>query len=121
MLMLVSIVVEFNMWLDSFTAMNILLMVMVLNWVHNFTVNDLVMMVWSCMVDIVLNFMDMGWLVMVYVMMIVNIVVYNFMVYWLNMVDMHIMMIKIVKAVVRVDIVVNKMSMTYILEVVKLI
>ena len=38
-------------------------------------------------------------------MMIINIVVYNFMVYnWLYMVDVHIMMIKIVKAMVRVDI-----------------
>ena len=54
-------------------------------------------------------------------MMIVNIVVYNFMVYnWLHMVDMHIMMIKIVKAMVRVDIMME-MSMTSIFEVIKLI
>ena len=56
-------VMEFNMWLDSFTAMDILLMVMVLDWVHNFTVNDFVMMVWSCMVNVIVNLMD--WLMMV--------------------------------------------------------
>ena len=54
-------------------------------------------------------------------MMIINIVVYNFMVYhWFHMVDVHIMMIEIVKAVVRVDIMME-MSMTCISEVVKLI
>ena len=54
-------------------------------------------------------------------MMIVNIVVYNFMVYyWLHMVDVHIMMIKIVKAMVRMDIMME-MSMTCISEMVKLI
>ena len=54
-------------------------------------------------------------------MMIVNIVVYNFMVYyWLHMVDVHIMMIKIVKAMVRVDIMME-MSMTSFFKVVKLI
>ena len=63
MLMVVSMIMEFNMWLDSFTAMDILLMVMVLDWVHNFTVNDFVMMVWSCMVDVIVNLMD--WLMMV--------------------------------------------------------
>ena len=120
MLMMVSVIVEFNMWLDSFTAMNILLMVMVVDWVHNFTVNNFVMMVWGCMVYIIMNLMDMSWFMMVYVMMIINIVVYNFMVYWLNMVDMHIMMIEIVKAMVRVGIVME-MSMTCISEVVKLI
>ena len=64
MLMVVSMVMEFNMWLDSFTAMDILFMVMVLDWVHNFTVNDFVMMVWSCMVNIIMDLMDMGWLMM---------------------------------------------------------
>lgn len=63
MLMVVSMIMEFNMWLDSFTAMDILLVVMVLDWVHNFTVNDFVMMVWSCMVDVIVNLMD--WLMMV--------------------------------------------------------
>ena len=63
MLMVVSMIMEFNMWLDSFTAMDILLVVMVLDWVHNFTVNDLVMMVWSCMVNVIMNLMD--WLMMV--------------------------------------------------------
>ena len=63
MLMVVSMIMEFNMWLDSFTAMDILLMVMVLDWVHNFTVNDLVMMVWSCMVNVIMNLMN--WLMMV--------------------------------------------------------
>ena len=63
MLMMVSMIMEFNMWLDSFTAMDILLMVMVLDWVHNFTVNDFVMMVWSCMVNVIMNLMD--WLMMV--------------------------------------------------------
>ena len=63
MLMVVSMIMEFNMWLDSFTAMDILLMVMVLDWVHNFTVNDFVMMVWSCMVNVIMNLMD--WLMMV--------------------------------------------------------
>ena len=54
-------------------------------------------------------------------MMIVNIVVYNFMVYnWLHMVDVYIMMIEIVKAVVRVDIMME-MSMTSISEMIKLI
>ena len=54
-------------------------------------------------------------------MMIVNIVMHNFMVYhWLHMVDVHIMMIKIVKAMVRVDIMME-MSMTSIFEVIKLI
>ena len=120
MLMMVSVIVEFNMWLDSFTAMNIFLMVMMVDWVHNFTVNNFVMMVWGCMVYIIMNLMDMSWFMMVYVMMIINIVVNNFMVYWLNMVDMHIMMIEIVKAMVRVDIVME-MSMTCISEVVKLI
>ena len=61
--MVVSMVMEFNMWLDSFTAMDILLMVMVLDWVHNFTVNDFVMMVWSCMVNVIMDLMD--WLMMV--------------------------------------------------------
>ena len=63
MLMVVSMIMEFNMWLDSFTAMDILLVVMVLDWVHNFTVNDLVMMVWSCMVNVIMNLMN--WLMMV--------------------------------------------------------
>ena len=63
MLMVVSMIMEFNMWLDSFTAMDILLMVMVLDWVHNFTVNDFVMMVWSCMVNVIMDLMD--WLMMV--------------------------------------------------------
>ena len=63
MLMVVSMIMEFNMWLDSFTAMDILLVVMVLDWVHNFTVNDFVMMVWSCMVNVIMNLMD--WLMMV--------------------------------------------------------
>lgn len=120
MLMMVSVIVEFNMWLDCFTAMNILFLVMVLDWVHNFTVNNIVMMVWGCVVYIIMNLMDMCWLMMVHVMMIINIVVYNFMVYWLNMVDMHIMMIKVVKAKVRVDIVME-MSMACIFKVVKLI
>ena len=119
--MMVSMVMEFNMWCDSFTAMNILLMVMVLDWVHNFTVNDFMMVVWSFMVHIVVNFVDMGWLMMVYVMMIVNIVVNNFMVYWLHMVDVNIMMIKIVIAMVIVDIMDDMMSMTNIFKVVKLI
>ena len=120
MLMMVSVIVEFNMWLDCFTTMNILLMVMVLDRVHNFTLNNFVMMVWGCMVYIIMNLMDMSGLMMVYVMMIIHVVVYNFMVYWLNMVDMNIMMIKIVKAMVRVDIVME-MSMTCISKVVKLI
>ena len=60
---MVSMVMEFNMWLDSFTAMDILLMVMVLAWVHNFTVNDFVMVVWCCMVNVIVNLMD--WLMMV--------------------------------------------------------
>ena len=63
MLMLVSMVVEFNMWLDSLSAMDIFLMVMVLDWMHIFTVNDFVMMVWSCMVNVIMNLMD--WLMMV--------------------------------------------------------
>ena len=63
MLMVVSMIMEFNMWLDSFTAMDILLVVMVLDWVHNFTVNDFVMMVWSCMVNVIMDLMD--WLMMV--------------------------------------------------------
>ena len=63
MLMVVSMVMEFNMWLDSFTAMDILLVVMVLDWVHNFTVNDFVMVVWGCMVYVIVNLMD--WLMMV--------------------------------------------------------
>ena len=63
MLMVVSMIMEFNMWLDSFTAMDILLVVMVLDWVHNFTVNDFVMVVWSCMVNVIMNLMD--WLMMV--------------------------------------------------------
>ena len=120
MLMMVSVIVEFNMWLDCFTAMNILLMVMVLDRVNNFTLNNFMMMVWGCMVYIIMNLMDMSGLMMVYVMMIIHVVVYNFVVYWLNMVDMHIMMIKIVKAMVRVDIVME-MSMACISKVVKLI
>ena len=56
-------IMEFNMWLDSFTAMDVFFMVMVLDWVHNFTVNDFVMMVWSCMVNVIMNLMD--WLMMV--------------------------------------------------------
>ena len=63
MLMVVSMIMEFNMWLDSFTAMDVFFMVMVLDWVHNFTVNDFVMMVWSCMVNVIMNLMD--WLMMV--------------------------------------------------------
>ena len=63
MLMVVSMIMEFNMWLDSFTAMDILLVVMVLDWVHYFTVNDFVMMVWSCMVNVIMDLMD--WLMMV--------------------------------------------------------
>ena len=63
MLMVVSMIMEFNMWLDSFTAMDVFFMVMVLDWVHNFTVNDFVMMVWSCMVNVIVNLMD--WLMMV--------------------------------------------------------
>ena len=54
-------------------------------------------------------------------MMIVNIVVNNFMMYyWIHMVNVHIMMIKIVKAMVRVDIMME-MSMTSFFKVVKLI
>ena len=47
---MVSVIVEFNMWLDCFTAMNIFLMVMVLDRVNNFTLNNFMMMVWGCMV-----------------------------------------------------------------------
>ena len=64
MLMLVSMVVEFNMWLDSFTAMDVLFVVMVLDWMHNFMVNDFVMVVWCCMVNIIVHLVDMGWLMM---------------------------------------------------------
>ena len=54
-------------------------------------------------------------------MMIVNIVMYNFMMnHWIHMMNVHIMMIKIVKAMVRVDIMM-KMSMTSFFKVVKLI
>ena len=54
-------------------------------------------------------------------MMIVNIVMHNFMMYyWFHMVDVHIMMIEIVKAMVRVDIMME-MSMTSFFKVVKLI
>ena len=63
-LMVVSMIMEFNMWLDSFTSMDILFMVMVLDWVSNFMVNDFMMMVWSCMVNIIMDLMDMGWLMM---------------------------------------------------------
>ena len=56
-------VMEFNMWLDSFTAMDVLFMVMVLDWVSNFMVNNFMMMVWSCMVNVIVNLMN--WLMMV--------------------------------------------------------
>ena len=112
-LVLRAVVVELNVRLDSVAAMHIFLMMSVLHWVH-----DLVMVVWCLMMDIVVHFMDMGWLVVGDVV----IMVYHLMVGWLNMMHVHIMVIKVlmvvvvVEAVIRVEVVVASLS-----EVVELV
>lgn len=117
-LVLRPVVVELNVRFDSVAAMHIFLMMSVLHWVHDLAVNDLVMVVWCLMMDIVVDFMDMSWLVMGDVV----IMVYNLMVGWLNMVHVHIVVIKVVmvvvvvEAVVRVEVVVPSLS-----EVVELV
>ena len=130
MLMLISMIVEFDMWGNGFTSMNEFFMMVVLNWVRDLMMDNLVMVVWSFVVNIVVNFVDVVRLMVeiMMVIMIVMVMMYNLVVYGLNMMDVNIMMIEIVmieivmiiEAVIRVDIMVN-MSMTSISEVVKLV
>lgn len=117
-LVLRTVVVELNVRLDGVAAMHVFLVMSVLHWVHDLAVYDFVMVVWCLMMDIVMDLMDMGWLVVGDVV----IVVYHLMVSWLNVVHVHIVVIEVVvvvvvvEAVVRVEMVVASLS-----EVVKLV
>ena len=123
MLMLISMVMEFDMWCNSLTSVNEMFMMVMINWMSNFMMDNLMMVVWSFVMDIVVDFVDMVRFMMV-VMMIIMVMVHNLMVYGLNMMDVNIMMIKIVmivEAVIRVDIMVDNMGMASISEVIELV
>ena len=123
MLMLISVVMEFDMWCNSFTSVNEMVMMMMINWLSNFMMDDLMMVVWSFVMDIIVDFVDMVRFMMV-VMMIIMVMVHDLVVYGLNMMDVNIMMIKIVmivEAVIRVDIMVDNMGMASISEMIKLV
>ena len=120
MLMLISVVMEFDMWCNSFTSVNEMFMMMMINWMSNFMMDDLMMVVWSFVMDIVVNFVNMVRLVMI--VMIIMIMVHDLMVYGGNMMDVNIMMIKIVmivEAVIRVNIMVDNMSISEVIELVR--
>ena len=121
-LVVISMVVEFDMWCNNLTSMNEMFMMMMINWMGNFLMDDLMMVVWSFVMDIVVNFVDMVGLMMV--VMIIMVMVYDLMVYGGNMMDVNIMMIKIVmivEAMIRVDIMVYNVTMASISEVIKLV
>ena len=123
MLMLISMVMEFDMWCDSLTSVNAMFMMVMINWMSNFMMDDLMMVVWSFVMDIVVDFLDMVRFMMV-VMMIIMVMVHDLMVYGLNMMDVNIMMIKIVmivEAVIRVDIMVDNMGKASISEMIELV
>ena len=120
MLMVISMVMEFNMWCNDFTSMNEMFMMMMINWMGNFMMDDLMMVVWSFVMDIVVNFVDVVRLVMI--VMIIMVMVDDLMVYGGNMMDVNIMMIKIVmivEAVIRVNIMVDNMSISEVIELVR--
>ena len=121
-LVVISMVVEFDMWCNNLTSMNEMFMMMMINWMGNFLMDDLMMVVWGFVMDIVVNFVDMVGLMMV--VMIIMVMVYDLMVYGGNMMDVNIMMIKIVmivEAMIRVDIMVYNVTMASISEVIKLV
>ena len=122
MLMVISMVMEFDMWCNDFTSVNEMFMMMMINWMGNFMMDDLMMVVWSFVMDIVVNFVNMVRLMMI--VMIIMVMVHDLMVYGGNMMDVNIMMIKIVmivEAVIRVNIMVDNMTMASISEVIKLV
>ena len=122
MLMVISMVMEFDMWCNDFTSVNEMFMMMMINWMGNFMMNDLMMVVWSFVMDIVVNFVNMVRLMMI--VMIIMVMVHDLMVYGGNMMDVNIMMIKIVmiiEAMIRVDIMVYNVTMASISEVIKLV
>ena len=54
--MLISVVMEFDMWCNSFTSVNEMVMMMMINWMSNFMMDDLMMVVWSFVMNVVRSF-----------------------------------------------------------------
>ena len=96
-LMLSTVVVELDMGLNCVASVKILLVVLVFNWVDHFTVYNLVMVVWSFVMDVIVHFVEVGWLMVGHVVI---------MVHRLNVMDMHIVVVEVMMVKMLIETVV---------------